>query len=483
MKSLEISMTESLKRPASDPSGPTGQLATWLADFKLESVPEAVRERAKLLLLDGVGCALVGAQLPWSRIAVESVTALEGPGECSLIGWGRTASAPVAALLNGTFIQGFELDDFHPYAPLHSASLVLPSVLATAEKMGGVTGAQLLSGAIAGCEVGPRVGLALHGGQMLSRGWHSGSVFGTHASAAASGVLLGLDAAEFEDALGLAGTQSAGLMAAQYEAMSKRMHHGFAARNGVYAAHLAASGYSGIQRVFERDYGGFLSTFGEGHEPDPSQIAKDLGVHWETPRIVLKAYAAMGGLHAGLDALFELKAKYSLRADEVERIDVDLSHAVYHHGWWPLERPITPIAAQMNIAYALAVAILDGEAMVHQFSPQRIDRDDVWELIPRIHAHHDAAFDKAGAHGRGRTRLTVHMRDGTELKAEQLAPKSALEPLNREQVVSKFRRLTEGLVAPSRQRAIEECLLNLEGLEDSEELSELLLSPVATPFS
>jgi aconitate decarboxylase len=107
-------------------------------------------------------------------------------------------------------------------------------------------------GAVAGFEVGPRVGLALHGIEMLSRGWHSGAVFGTHAAAASAGVLLGLDAARFEDALGLAGTQSAGLMAAQYEAMCKRMHHGFSARNGLYAALLAAGGYTGIKRVHVR---------------------------------------------------------------------------------------------------------------------------------------------------------------------------------------------------------------------------------------
>ena len=470
-------------RQASDPTGPTGQLATWLANFTLSTVPEAVLERARLLLLDGVGCALVGAQLPWSRIAVESVLGLEAEGPCNVIGWGRKTTAPVAALLNGTFIQGFELDDFHPLAPLHSASLVLPSLLATAEKLGGVSGERLLAAAIAGFEVGPRVGLALHGGQMLSRGWHSGAVFGTHASAAASGVLLQLDTAAFEDALGLAATQSAGLMAAQYEAMSKRMHHGFAARNGLYAAHLAASGYTGIQRVFERDYGGFLSTFGEGHAPDATQIAHGLGEHWETPTIVLKAHAAMGGLHSGLDALFDLIAKHQLRPDQIDSIDVDLSHAVYHHGWWELERPITPIAAQMNIAYALAVALLDGEAMVRQFAPKRIDRDDVWALIPRIRAHHDSAFDSAGPLGRGRTRLRIRLRDGTALQAEQPAPKSALQPMRRDQVVTKYRRLTDGLLPAPRQRAIETCLLELESLEDSATLSELLAGPVASAFS
>ena len=214
------------RRGATDPSGPTGLLAPWVAERRLEEAPADVRERAKALILDGVACAIVGAHLPWSRLAVELIAKLEGQGGSVLIGWDRRTSAPGATLLNSAFIQGFELDDFHPFAPLHSASLVLPALLACAGELGRVSGAQFLNAAITGCEVGPRVGLALHGAQMLSRGWHSGPVFGTHASAAAAGTLLGLDAAGFEDALGLAGTQSAGLMAAQFESMGKRMQHG-----------------------------------------------------------------------------------------------------------------------------------------------------------------------------------------------------------------------------------------------------------------
>ncbi len=251
-------MGGNLEHAATDPGGPTGLLATFLAGLRLDEVPEKVRERAKYLLLDGIACAIVGAQLPWSRLAVELATDLEGSGDATIIGWGRTTSAPGAALLNGTFIQGFELDDYHPQAPLHSAAVIIPALLACTAKRPGVSGAEFLRGAIAGFEVGPRVGRALHGGEMLSRGWHSGAVFGTHAAAAAAGSLLKLDAARFEDALGLAGTQSAGLMAAQFEAMCKRMHHGFSARNGLYAAFLAAGGYTGIKRVFEREYGGFL---------------------------------------------------------------------------------------------------------------------------------------------------------------------------------------------------------------------------------
>ncbi len=465
-----------------DPEGPTGRLCAWLQDLRLEDAPLEVRERAKDILLDGLGCALVGAQLPWSRTAVEAATRFEGRGDRTLIGWGRTVPATTAALLNGTFIQGFELDDFHPLAPLHSASLLLPALIACAEERGGVSGARFLLAAIAGFEVGPRVGLALRGAQMLSRGWHSGPVFGTHAAAAGAGVLLDLDAARFEDAFGLAGTQSAGLMAAQYEAMCKRMHHGFAARNGLFAALMSAGGYTGIKRVFERDYGGFLSVFGEGHDPRPDEIARDLGGRWETLRIVLKPYAAMGALHAPLDAVFELAAQRTLKPEEIAHIDIHMSHAAYHHGWWELERPITPIGAQMNVAYATAVAILDGAAMVPQFSPQRIEQDDVWALIPRITAHHDPAYDKDPA-TRGATRMMIRFTDGRRLETTIPVSKTMSQPMDRARAIAKFHSLTDGLVSAERQDRILEAVLGLERLADIATLVAPLAPPVGAAFA
>ena len=95
-------------RPATDPAGPTGRLATWVAETMLNDVPPSVRDRAKHLVLDGIACALVGAQLPVSRIGVEGVTALDSAGDTPLIGWdGRATSATSAAMVNSSFIQGF----------------------------------------------------------------------------------------------------------------------------------------------------------------------------------------------------------------------------------------------------------------------------------------------------------------------------------------------------------------------------------------
>jgi 2-methylcitrate dehydratase PrpD len=464
---------------ATDPAGPTGMLAHWVAGLESDDVPASVLERARCLLLDGIGCALIGAGLPWSCIATDAVLELEGDGDAVVIGTGRTSSAPASAVLNGTFIQGFELDDFHPLAPLHSCSLLIPALLATASvRPAPTSGADLLLAAVIGFEVGPRVGYTLHGAQMLDRGWHSGPVFGTHSAAMASGKLLGLPAARLEDALGLAGTQSAGLMAAQYEAMSKRMHHGLAARNGFYAAGLAAAGYTGIKRVFEREYGGFLSVFGEGHDPDATLLTADLGERWETSIIMVKSYAAMGGLHGAIEAARRIRPW--IAPEDISRVDITVGETIYKHGWWQPERPLTPIGAQMNIGYATAAALLDGNVLPEQFTPQRLDADDVWRLIDATEVHLDESLTGAPVTQRFRTDVAVTMSDGTVYRARVDQPHGAPnDPVTNDELVAKFHALADRVTSRARAQAIERALTGLDNLDDVGDLVDLLAEPVS----
>jgi 2-methylcitrate dehydratase PrpD len=422
---------------------------------------------------------LVGAQLPWSRVATDAVLGLEGKGDAVVIGTGQVTSAPAAAVLNGTFIQGFELDDFHPLAPLHSCSLLIPALLSTATtRTHTTTGAELLLAAIAGFEVGPRVGYTLHGSQMLDRGWHSGSVFGTHSAAMASGKLRELTPAQLEDALGLAGTQSSGLMAAQFEAMSKRMHHGLASRNGFYAAGLAAAGYTGIKRVFEREYGGFLSVFGEGHSPDASLLTGQLGQRWETTIIMVKSYAAMGGLHGAIDAARQLRS--SIAPGDISKIDITVGETVYKHGWWQPERPLTPIGAQMNIGYATAAALLDGNVLPEQFTPERLDADDIWKLIAATTVHLDEALAHADITERFRTDVAVTTRAGAVHQARVVAPHGApTDPVTNDELVAKFHSLADRVTNRGRAEAIERAVVGLDDLDDTDYLIDLLAAPVA----
>ena len=174
-----------------------------------------------------------------------------------------------------------------------------------------MSGAQFLLASIVGFEVGPRVGRAIHGTELLSMGWHCGTVFGHPVAAAAASKLFDAPAAQIEDALGIACTQACGLMSAQYEGMVKRMQHGFSARNGLFGALLADGGYSGIKKVFETPYGGFLSMFSKGNSKEPAyledEVTKDLGRSWVIEEIQVKIHACVGCLRN--DRLYQGHAK------------------------------------------------------------------------------------------------------------------------------------------------------------------------------
>jgi len=287
-----------------------------------------------------------------------------------------------------------------------------------------------------------------------------------------------LPPAQLEDALGLAGTQSSGLMAAQYEAMSKRMHHGLAARNGFYAAGLAAAGYTGIKRVFEREYGGFLSVFGEGHDPDASLLTGQLGRRWETSIIMVKSYAAMGGLHGAIDAARDLRS--SVAPDDISKIDITVGETIYKHGWWQPERPLTAIGAQMNIGYATAAALLDGNVLPEQFTPARLDADDIWSLIAATTVHLDESLAKADITEKFRTEVAVTTRDGTVHRARVVQPHGApADPVTNEELVAKFHALADRVTNRGRAEAIERAVVGIEALDDIDALIDLLADPVA----
>jgi 2-methylcitrate dehydratase PrpD len=291
-----------------------------------------------------------------------------------------------------------------------------------------------------------------------------------------SGKLRGLDPDQLEDALGLAGTQSAGLMAAQYEAMSKRMHHGFAARNGLYAAGLAAAGYTGIKDVFEREYGGFLAVFGEGHDPRPAEVVAELGSRWETALIMIKSYAAMGGLHGAIEAAVALRDQLEIK--EIERIDITVGQAVYHHGWWRPERPLTPIGAQMNLGYATAAALIDGNVLPEQFTPTRLDADDIWRLVDRTEVQLDDS--ELPLQERFRTDLAVTMTGGRVHRRRVVQPHGGpADPVANDEIVGKYRALAGRVVDPARSKAIETAVLALEDLDHLDSLIDLLAPPVA----
>ncbi|HEY5272551.1 MAG TPA: MmgE/PrpD family protein [Acidimicrobiales bacterium] len=462
--------------------GPTTRLATFLATSRLGDIPAAVMTRAAHITLDGIGCALVGAHLPWSARAVEAVSRLESAGPAVVVGWDRGLTPTAAALLNGTFIQGFELDDYHELGPLHSASVVLPAAFATTSALERqVSGAELALAIALGFEVGPRLGVAMRGHAMLGHGWHSGAVYGGLAAAVAAAKLRGLDAGGFEDAISIAGTQASGLMSAQFESMVKRMNHAFGARNGVLAAALAESGFTGIKDVLEREYGGFFAMFADDHLTDVDAVSADLGKRWELMNILVKPYASGGTTHPVADALLRARNELGIRAENIASMTIRLTHDSFQHNGWRLERPTTSIGAQLNVAYVAAVALLDGAVFVPQFSSSRMDADDVWSVIYRTVVIHDVDVDELAARSATprATRVSIERIDGSTEELEVLEAKGTRNlALSNAEIRSKFHGLVTELIGQSRADEIERRTLGLIELDSAEDLIGLLAEGV-----
>src|ERR1700727_838717 len=285
-------------------------------------------------MLDSLGCAIYGANLEWSRTLRGPLAALDATRTTSIWGTGKKLSSDHAALVNGTQVQGFELDDVHRKAVLHVGAVTLPALFAVAESHAQLSGRDLLTSAVAGYEIGPRVGLCM-GQEHIGQGWHSGATVGIFSAAAGAARGLALDAEKTVHALGSAGTQSSGLMAAQYGAMVKRMHAGRAAQSGLYGALLAKDGFTGIVDVFEAPYGGFCTTFSRSQDRfDLAKLSAGLGQRFETMGIALKFYSCVGSNHTTLDAIRDIKKRRPFTLNNIDEMAVHGSQGTVDHVGW-----------------------------------------------------------------------------------------------------------------------------------------------------
>jgi len=451
----------------------TRGVAEFVASLRYDAIPADVRHRIKLLMLDAIGCGLYAADLEWSRILQNTLGRLDTTRACSVWGTALKLSAPHAALVNGSQVQGFELDDVHKVGVLHTGCLVVPPLIALAETRPGMSGREFLTAAIAGYEIGPRVGICM-GPEHIAQGWHSGATVGVYASAAAAARAMKLDADKTVHALGIAGTQSCGLMAAQFGSMVKRMHAGRAAQSGLYAVQLADAGFTGILNVFESEYGGFCTTFSRSTDRFKlAELTAGFGSVWQTMNVALKFYSCVGSNHSTLDAIQELQAAHPFRAHDVEKIVVHGSQVTVEHvGWKYVPQGFT--AAQLNLSYCVATLLLDGEVFVGQFTETKLTDPARLALAARVSVLHDPAITARGPKFRQMVRVQVLLKDGTQLERTREVSRAKETFAPDEMVVEKFETLAAHVLPPAQLRELAETVLDLEKLGDASRLARLL---------
>lgn len=449
-----------------DELGPdhTRQLAEFAASLTYEQVPDDIVTHMKRCVLDTVGCGIFGASLDWSKILRTTLLQLDSTQVGRLIGAAGSLSAPHAALANGSAIHAFEIDDLHPRSIVHPGSVVLPAALAAADVRGGVSGRQLITALVAGYEVAARVGNSV-GAAHLRQGWHPTATHGTIGAAVAAASILSLDHVQTLHAIGIAGTQASGLMAAQYSSMVKRFHAGRAAQSGVYGALLAANGYTGIENLFDAEYGGYGPTFSPEYEPQ--ELCRGLGEVWEVESVGFKPYSTNGSCHPAIDALLAMREEHDLELGAVEEVRLEVSTATKSHvGWEYIPGSVT--TAQMNLGYIVAATLADGDAFVRQFSPERISDPTLVDFAHRVRVQVAPDIDAEGDTGRHHTRIELLLRDGRVLTDERwFARGSAHHPMTDHELRKKYDKLTYDIIGADRSGAL---MTAIDHLEEQESL-------------
>lgn len=359
-----------------------GQLAGHFtgADF-LASDAEA--DAMAIYALDTLAMALGGAGSLSSRIARDALHS--GPGAATLYGVAATASAAEAALLNGTAAHALELDDDHRTSVMHPGAVVVPAAFAMAEATG-ASGRDFLRGALAGYEVAIRTGEVFDGG-LYRNGFHPTAVCGVFGAAAACSVILGLDALGFTRAMGIAGTQAAGLVEWRTDgSWIKRLHPGRSAQSGLMAAQLARAGFTGPATVFEGSYGVFHA-LGHGAPVRAEAMTADLGRRHMALGTAIKPYPCCRFSHGAIDLAISAHDRLGGKAPSAVTVRLFRTDVLTYH-----PRPTNTVDAQFNVPYLVAVALLTGRIGLSDFTEDAVARPDVLALAARIRVIEEPEF-------------------------------------------------------------------------------------------
>jgi 2-methylcitrate dehydratase PrpD len=373
-------MTTGARPLTAVPTGATANLARFVAHA---TVPPAVRDVTRRYVLDWLGSALGGSAMAPPSIVRTVVEELGGHEQATVLGTPTgtpRTSAPLAALANAAAAHVLEMDDldrasvYHPGAPTVAAALALG-------ESEGIDGATFLDAVAVGYEIGIRVGEAL-GGSHYDH-WHTTGTAGTLGAAAAAARILGLDEVATLNALGSAGTMTAGLWEFLADgAMSKQLHPGKAAHDGILAALLARRGFTGASKILEGPKG-LLAAMSDDARPEA--LTDGLSIEqprWRVETVSFKVHASCRHTHPAVDAALALRNREGFDLTSVDRIHV----RVYHAALGLLEgvEPTTPYAAKFSLPFCVAAALRFGELGLARFTDETVEDPETLALAERI---------------------------------------------------------------------------------------------------
>lgn len=444
----------------------TVDVVRFVRNLSYDQLPIAVVQKAKYCILDTIGCALVGkAATENTRILCDLLKDLGGTPESTVFGDGFRTTAMNAALANGTSAHSLDLDDTHREAAFHVGVGSIPAVFALGEKIGS-SGQEIITATVAAYEISIRLALAVYPSIKL-RGFHQTATCGTFGGAVGAGKILQLNEEQLLNTLGLAGTQAAGIFQFIEDGdMSKRLHPGKSAANGVLSALLAQRGYTGPYRVLEGRYG-FPAVF--AGEYQSGIMREGLGEKYRIMEIGFKIHAACRYTNTPIDAILMLVNQHEIKPEDV--LKGEIKACKISADQIKKKDVQTLLDGQMSGPFSVALAIAHKRAGYTDYI-SGIKENAVLELTKKFDMVAEPRFGLAER----TARVEIQMKDGKKYSQEVQLPKGEPEiPLTKEEIEAKF--IDHGSTVLSREKVdqVIEIVNNLENLKDVKALVKNLV--------
>ncbi|MFC7706315.1 MmgE/PrpD family protein [Plastorhodobacter daqingensis] len=370
------------------------EFSAFAAGLDMKDLAPEVLDAAKANIFDTMACATAGISAVGVRDLAGLVADWGGKPEASVWCTEIRVPAPMAAWVNGMMSHARDFDDTHDAAVLHAGVSVIPAAVAAAEATPEATGADLLAGVVVGLELISRLGLATTVG-IIESGYMYTSLFGHFAATATAARVMRLDAAQTQNALGIAYSQAAGNhQVTRDAALTKRIQPGFAAKTGLISVAMSKLGIRGAQNSFEGVDGLFRTYLHNRY--DPERLRQGLGRTFDFTELSYKPYPCCRFNHTAIDAALALRDELGGDLADIQAIRVGVNNQAYEAVCTPpamRRAPKTIVQAQFSIPYTVACALVTGGVRLTDLSDDALSRPDVLAIAGRTECAVDAGIE------------------------------------------------------------------------------------------
>lgn len=443
----------------------TERLARFVSELTYDKIPPEAIRGAKQAILDCVGVTIAGCDDEGSKIITQFIKGEEGKPEAGIVGTGFKCPASQAAWANGTLAHALDYDDYSATFGGHPSVALLPAVLAVGDQLH-LSGKDILVGYIAGFELGSALApYCVMQSYLL--GWHSTSTIGTIGAVGCAANMLKLNLDQCKMALGIGGSLANGLKE-NFGSMTKPLHAGNAARNGVVAAALSQRGFTANESILEAQQG-FIKVITGGAQVDITAMGQNIGDTYAViDGLSFKPYPSCAGTHTTIDGTMALIEEYGMKIGDVEEVELrtpeGVETATIHN------RPQTGLEGKFSNQYVVAAALIDGNVGLHSFTDEKVQRPEVQEFLPKVNYSHPPEF------GFGfRSETVMKMKDGRQLSKVIDFPKGfAQNPLTEEDMQNKYKDCASLMLPRDQVECSLDMILNLESLDNISTLMDIL---------